>query len=366
MTSHQTSLSVLMTAYNADRYIGAAIESILNQSYTDFALLIIDDCSTDQTLEIINSFDDKRILVFKNQQNQGYLKSINTLLEKCKGDYIAFQDADDWSHQDKFQIQINAFKEDRNLEFCGTQCLYHENTNTPRKSKFPSLHSSVISQLEQGETVLLCGASVMIKRTLFMLYGGYRDFFDRIGAEDLDWFWRMLNKHKFSNLSGHLYNYRSVQSSLTKQIDLNPLKYHSTQIALLAYWQRKNKNYDELDNDRHSKQLINKILEPYVRNPSLVYRQAATTQLAFGQKENYYRCLRESIAANGLSYENLKLALIWIPIFFYKTALPNRIKRMLIKRRNLMFLARMGVKHSELKNRAIPSINEFQQDDHEK
>jgi len=206
----------------------------------------------------------------------------------------------------------------------------------------------------------------MIKRDLYLQFGGYREFFDRIGAEHLDWFWRMLLNHKFTNLPGHFYNYRSVESSLTKKIDLNPLKYHSTQIALLAYWQRKTTNLDNLENEHQSKQLKDAILEPYLRNPSLIYRQAAITQLAFGHTENYYHCLRESIVTSGLTYENLKLALIWMPAFFYKYALPPKAKRALIKKRNMTFLARMGVKPNETNNRDVSSTNLVRQDDHEK
>ena len=86
-----------MPAYNCEKYIHQAIDSVLNQTHINFELLIADDCSTDTTKQIIDSYKDPRIKTFHNNINLGYLKASNKLFSLCKGSYITFQDADDTS-----------------------------------------------------------------------------------------------------------------------------------------------------------------------------------------------------------------------------------------------------------------------------
>ncbi len=81
-------LSVIMPAYNSEDYITKCIESVLNQSYTNFEFIIIDDCSTDRTSEIISRFKDKRIRYYKNERNLGCTKSLNRALKLANGEII--------------------------------------------------------------------------------------------------------------------------------------------------------------------------------------------------------------------------------------------------------------------------------------
>src|ERR1700761_7286076 len=92
--SNKPQITVLMPAYNAGKYIAEAIASVLGQTFGDFELLIVNDGSTDDTLDIINSFDDKRIRVI-SQPNQGVAAALNTGLKHAKAEYIARFDADD-------------------------------------------------------------------------------------------------------------------------------------------------------------------------------------------------------------------------------------------------------------------------------
>lgn len=92
-----------MAVYNGEKYITAAIKSVLNQTFGNFEFIIMDDGSTDGTLDIINSFKNKRILLIKNKHN--YINTLNTGLEKASGKYIARMDADDIMHIDRLSIQ---------------------------------------------------------------------------------------------------------------------------------------------------------------------------------------------------------------------------------------------------------------------
>lgn len=95
LTTFNPKISVLVPVYNAEKFIADTISAVLSQTFTDFELILLDDASTDKTLEIISSFDDKRIKYFKNEQNIGISASRNKLIDLAKGEYIAVLDHDD-------------------------------------------------------------------------------------------------------------------------------------------------------------------------------------------------------------------------------------------------------------------------------
>src|SRR5450432_2078787 len=88
-------ISVILPAYNTEAYLGKAIQSLLDQSFRDFELLIINDGSTDKTEDIIRSFSDPRIVYIKNEQNYGLIDTLNKGIDISRGKYIARMDGDD-------------------------------------------------------------------------------------------------------------------------------------------------------------------------------------------------------------------------------------------------------------------------------
>lgn len=115
-------VSVIMPAYNVEKYVGLAIESILNQSYKDFEFIIIEDCSSDKTLSIIQNFakQDKRIVVLRNSENMGVTKSLNKGVKEAKGSYVIRMDADDWSYPDRFKLQIQLMEDNSEVVVSGS------------------------------------------------------------------------------------------------------------------------------------------------------------------------------------------------------------------------------------------------------
>ena len=107
--SKSPKISVLMSVFNAEKSIEKSINSILNQSYENFELLIMDDKSTDNTGQILNSYSsfDERIKIYENMENIGLTKSLNILINKAQGEYLARQDSDDESDIRRFEKQIN-------------------------------------------------------------------------------------------------------------------------------------------------------------------------------------------------------------------------------------------------------------------
>lgn len=108
MTQHAPKISVLMPAYNVEKYVGTAIESIQNQTYSNFEFIIINDGSTDNTAKIINQYakKDKRIKFINNSKNTGLIAVLNDGLKLCRGEYIARFDSDDIALPERFEKQI--------------------------------------------------------------------------------------------------------------------------------------------------------------------------------------------------------------------------------------------------------------------
>lgn len=112
-------VSVIMSVYNGSKYLRESVDSILNQTFTDFEFIIFDDCSTDDSWEILNSYAelDSRIVVRRNERNLGLTKTLNQALSLARGDYIARQDDDDISFPNRLLVQTNILERDKHAVF---------------------------------------------------------------------------------------------------------------------------------------------------------------------------------------------------------------------------------------------------------
>lgn len=117
-------VSIVMPAYNAEKYIREAVESILGQSYKNIELIIVDDGSNDNTLEMIKTFKDKRLFVFVNDKNRGISYTTNRGLKKSNGKYIALMDDDDIAERDRIKIQVDHLEADPQIDILGGRTTY--------------------------------------------------------------------------------------------------------------------------------------------------------------------------------------------------------------------------------------------------
>ncbi len=117
-------VSVLMPAYNSEKYVAQAIESILNQTFTDFEFIIINDGSTDDTAKIVRKYAarDPRIKFIDNKRNQGLIAVLNQGLDLCTGEYIARMDSDDISRPERFKLQVDYMDAHPNVGVVGAWC----------------------------------------------------------------------------------------------------------------------------------------------------------------------------------------------------------------------------------------------------
>ncbi len=201
-----------MPVYNCALYIRESLESILNQSYKDFQLLIIDDASTDQTVSIIKSYSDCRIRLIEKPANTGYTNSLNLGLQQAKGEYIARMDGDDISALNRFELQVQAFERNPALVLCGSNIEFIDSNEI---RKFPLSHDEIkVTFLTYS---CIAHPSVMMKRSFLvsqhMHYNNLRE-----PAEDFDLWVRMIQKGELMNLEEPLLRYRvhADQTSQTK------------------------------------------------------------------------------------------------------------------------------------------------------
>ena len=106
MKSGKVLVSVVMSVYNDEQYLKESLDSIFAQTIQNFELIIVDDCSTDRTVEIIENYHDDRIRLIRNTENRGLTRNLNTALEYVQGTYIARMDGDDKSRPERFEKQI--------------------------------------------------------------------------------------------------------------------------------------------------------------------------------------------------------------------------------------------------------------------
>lgn len=221
-------VSILMPAYNAEKFISESIESILNQDHSNWELLILDDASTDSTLEMIKTFVDDRIKVLTHETNIGYLLSCNELFEKATGDFVTFLDADDTCEPNRISACLLAFESDSELDFLTTD---HSRTDEFGKLLFDH-HTEVDYHRYATDPPyypIICCATIFLERKLLQQVGGYHPFFQEIGGEDYHWLFRLSTVGKGKHLSENLYNYRQ-HASQVHVLNPNPLKYFTKDI----------------------------------------------------------------------------------------------------------------------------------------
>lgn len=209
-------ISVLLPVYNAASFIGESIHSILDQTESDFELLIIDDCSTDNSLQIIESFEDPRIILHKKNLNSGYTESLNWGIDQARGKYIARMDADDISLPQRFEKQVFFLEQNQHIAMCGTDARVEGsslNFNYPTESKVIEAHLLLGSSLIHP--------SIMGRTEIFKQYK-----YDPIKepAEDYDLFTRLAASGKqLANLEEALLIYRVHTNQISKVQNLKQI-----------------------------------------------------------------------------------------------------------------------------------------------
>ena len=165
-------VTVLMSVYNGEKYLCEAIESILNQTFTDFEFLIINDGSTDKTSEILQSYRDSRIRIIDNEGNIGLTKSLNKGLRMARGEYIARMDADDVSMPERLEMQIEFIWDNPDVGLVGCWVdVVDVNGIKIDRWELPETHGYIKWRLLFGNCI--AHPASLFKTDLAQMLGGY-------------------------------------------------------------------------------------------------------------------------------------------------------------------------------------------------
>lgn len=205
-------VTVVMSVYNGERYVRDTIDSILNQTFKDFEFVIINDGSTDRTVQMINKYQDYRIRLIENKENIGLARSLNIGLNMAEGEYIARMDTGDISMQDRLKKQVSILDSDKRIGLVGTACAAVDTRGRELYRIYPPCSDADI-RTRLPHTNCFIHSSVMFRRECIDTIGGYREIFDM--AQDYDLWLRILEKYSVINIGEILHLWRLDMESAT-------------------------------------------------------------------------------------------------------------------------------------------------------
>lgn len=203
-------VSIVIPCYNKECYISEAIESALSQTYEDTEIIIVNDASSDNSAEIIESYAKKykKIIFFENKTNEGVIKTRNFAIGAASGEYILPLDADDTIDPTYVEKAVKILEENKDIGvvYCKVKFFGDRegNLNCPEFSEDYLLYSSCISSCS------------MFRKKDFVTCGGYRDYM-KYGCEDWDlWLYFYEKGFKFCRIPEELLNYRRLDDNLSR------------------------------------------------------------------------------------------------------------------------------------------------------
>jgi O-antigen biosynthesis protein len=205
-------VSVIMSVYNGDKSLLEAIKSIQNQTFNNFEFLIVNDASSDRTTEILQKIDDPRIRIFTNEHNFGLTRSLNKVVNHCRGEFIARMDADDISMPHRLEKQLKFMEENPECILLGTQ-IYIIDDNSKIKSMpiLPNSDSEIKNRLLHGN--VFCHGSIMVKKVAFEKIGYYSNEFTY--AQDYDAWLKLSEIGNIANMQEYLYMWRDATTGIS-------------------------------------------------------------------------------------------------------------------------------------------------------
>lgn len=239
MTEHSASsneirraslVSVIMPFFNGGDGFRAALQSIVNQTYHNWELLLCDDGSTDGSLALAQSFRDDRIMVWSDGQRKGLAGRLNECIRRARGEFIARMDADDVSYPERFATQMSFLRSHPNIDLVGCSMLiFGEDGSLLGKRQLPTEHEQIVAQPALGFG--LAHPTWMARAAWFR-----RHLYDpaALRYEDVQLLYRSYESSRFANLPDLLYGYREMRGGFKKRL--------KTRIGRLHYLSAQHRN----------------------------------------------------------------------------------------------------------------------------
>lgn len=214
-------VSIILPAYNVEKYLKEAIDSILRQSFTDFECIIINDGSTDTTERVILSYSDNRIIYLKNEANMGLIYTLNRGLSAAKGKYIARMDGDDISMGNRLQKQFEYLEKNKEVDVLATQVSLIDEDDNDIGFWDEDIQHSDVDSIKKFLPVNNCIAhpTIMGKKEILI---SYKYNAAQKLSEDYDLWLRIIANGKIiDKLPEPLLKHRILQSSFTRTRKVN-------------------------------------------------------------------------------------------------------------------------------------------------
>ncbi|MGL2995217.1 glycosyltransferase family 2 protein [Flavobacterium sp. TSSA_36] len=252
-------ISVILPVYNASKFLTESIKSMLEQTFTNFELIIINDGSTDNSQSIIESFDDKRIRVFQ-KPNTGLIDSLNLAVAHSRGSWIARMDADDISAPNRLEEQIKFI--DSGVAVIGTQVtLIDENGKPYGKTKLATNPEEILANLKKHISNVV-HPSVLINKTLLLKVGGYDPKMHV--AEDYDLWLRISKIGKIININQSLLSLRKHGDNISS--NKLSISVENCLISLAYYFKSKSSEIMSIDEYTLLKRSVSVTAKNYFNN----------------------------------------------------------------------------------------------------
>lgn len=207
-------ISIVMPAYNAERYIQQAIYSVIEQTFSDFELIVVDDCSNDKTAHLVHSIADPRVSLIKTKSNSGVSNARNLGMSLAQGEFIALLDADDWWLPQKLELQLEALKAQQ-AELCYTWTyLYNESTRLTHRTA-SSISGDVYEILLHQNFIGSIGSCLMFRTDIIDRIGGFDTALHY--AEDWEFCLRAAKYFRYSVVEVPLLVYRQHPTSCSSK-----------------------------------------------------------------------------------------------------------------------------------------------------
>lgn len=223
-------VSVILPCFNAGHYLSFAIESIINQTYSDIEIIAVDDCSTDDTLKTLQHYAkiDKRIKIVQNYENLGLIKTLNKAIQLANGEFIARMDQDDISLPKRFEKQLKELKVNQTLDLVSCRWIYIDDKGNEMQKSFPRTFTTQGNLFESFFGPPFGHPTVMMRAATLKKYL-YRYSSHTRHIEDYDLWARMLMSGSETKVINEiLFKYRSFADNTTH-------KHHETQSRNMVF-----------------------------------------------------------------------------------------------------------------------------------
>lgn len=209
-------VSIIMGVYNGSKFIRDSIDSIINQTYKNWEFIICDDCSSDNTINILEEYaqKDSRIKILRNDKNLGLAATLNRCLENCTGEYIARQDDDDISMPNRLEKQMKFLRDNEHFSLVGSRAYLIDKDNNIWGKSSTSVEVPAAKNLLNGPCFI--HPSIMIKKSVLEELNGYDAKALRVEDYDL-WFRFFAKNYRAYNMQEELIKYRLDTHSYSKR-----------------------------------------------------------------------------------------------------------------------------------------------------